>query len=603
MEKYLFLISLLILIKFTTSPSCSENDKGCLKCNFVTNLCIKCENDVLIPDENGGCIGKEKCILGYNYCEQCNENGNLCKICEEGYFPDENGGCSIINNCKISYEGECLECQSNYFLVQNTKTCKSLYSNDLKYCKTINKSNGFCDICEDNYYLDKGDKRCTKTENCFSSAFGICTSCDKGFYLDKKNQKCLLQEKPFLHCKETIDNINCDKCDDDYFFSSDEKCVETNYCEKSLDNICIECINNYYLTEKDNICSYDKNCITADKYTGYCNSCKMSYYLDKKDGKCKTNKENNEFFKCKISENGVCLSCENGYYLGKDNLCSSSKNCKESEDGLCLDCIEDYYLGLDNKCTIYENCINSDDNYECIECEEGFYFDRNNQTCKINTEDFEHCKHSNQFGNYCEDCKDGYYLTIRDKICRSNEEEGLYYKCKVTDYNEFCSRCIDGYYLSTGDKKCSKVDGCKFTRNENECEECEENNCLNMKNLTCYWNFVITEEYEKKYYKCNYTNIEGTRCEVCDYNYTLSDEGLCMNNFDCEQFENDICVKCNKENIYGVYQCLNKEFGCVDTFTEGCKKCDSNDYFFDTCTECYEGYTLNTEYNICEKIE
>ena len=596
MEKYLFLISFLILIKFTTSPSCSENDKGCIKCNFVTNLCIKCKSDILTPDDEGGCIGIQKCIMGTNNCEQCSEDGALCKICENGYFPDGNGACSNTNNCKLSLKGECIECLENYFLITKIKSCKYLFSNDLKNCKVINVTNGFCDICEEGFFFNEGDRKCIKTENCYNSAYGICISCNKGYYLDKKNEKCLKQENQWLHCKETLDNEFCDKCDEDYFFSLDGKCVETNFCSKSIGNTCIECINNYYLTEKNNICSYDKNCVSGDKYTGYCNSCKNNFYLDKKDGKCKTNKENNEFLKCKIAET-ICLECENGYYLSLDNLCTSTKNCSEVENGVCINCNEDYYLGLDHKCTIYENCTYSDEDYECIECKDGFYFDNRNRSCQINTEEFEHCKHSNQFGGYCTECKDGYYLTIRDKICRSNEEEGLYYKCKETDYNEFCHKCVEGYYVSTGDHRCSKIDGCKFIKNENECEECEEGNCLIMKNLTCVWNFEITEEYEKIYYKCNYTNIEGTKCEVCEDNYSLSEEGLCVNNFDCEEFENNICIQCKKENIYGMYQCLNKELGCVDTFTENCKRCDITENFYE-CTECLEGYELD-EFNNC----
>ena len=167
-----------------------------------------------------------------------------------------------------------------------------------------------------------------------------------------------------------MDNEICEKCDEDYFFSLDGKCVETSFCLKSTENICIECINNYYLTEENNICSFDKNCISGDKYTGAFNSCKNNFYLDKKDGKCKTNKENNEFLKCKIAET-ICLECENGYYLSQDNLYSSTKNCSEVDNGLCINCNEDYYLGLDNKCTIYENCIYSDEDYECIECKDG----------------------------------------------------------------------------------------------------------------------------------------------------------------------------------------------------------------------------------------
>ena len=35
-----------------------------------------------------------KCVLGANNCLKCNDNGDLCLKCIEGYFPDESRGCS-----------------------------------------------------------------------------------------------------------------------------------------------------------------------------------------------------------------------------------------------------------------------------------------------------------------------------------------------------------------------------------------------------------------------------------------------------------------------------------------------------------------------------
>ena len=182
----LTLLSLLLLENILSSPHCSTNEKYCLKCNPITNYCFKCKYDNLIPDDDGGCRGFKKCILGNNYCEKCNENGNLCQICEDDYYPDENGGCSFTNHCLLSDKGECFECQTNYFLVQKTKMCKSLLSSDLRHCLAINETDGFCEECEEGYYLNEGDKKCSKTENCFISSFGICSSCKKGYYLDKK---------------------------------------------------------------------------------------------------------------------------------------------------------------------------------------------------------------------------------------------------------------------------------------------------------------------------------------------------------------------------------------------------------------------------------
>ena len=46
---------------------------------------------------------------------------------------------------------------------------------------------------------------------------------------------------------------------------------------------------------------------------------------------------------------------------------------------------------------------------------------------------------------------------------------------------------------------------------------------------------------------CNYTNIEGTECEDCVENYSLSKEGLCVNNFDCQKFDKSgVCIQCKK---------------------------------------------------------
>ena len=81
------------------------------------------------------------------------------------------------------------------------------------------------------------------------------------------------------------------------------------------------------------------------------------------------------------------------------------------------------------KLPLYENCIYSNYYYECIECQDGYYFDSFNKSCRKSTEELENCKYSNQFGGYCYECKDGYYLTIKDKRCRSNEVEGMFYKC------------------------------------------------------------------------------------------------------------------------------------------------------------------------------
>ena len=186
------IIILLNFLKITISISnCKENLNFCNHCNIFTKLCAKCEKpEILVPDENGGCIGAKTCFPGKNYCYECNSEGKLCSKCEENYYKDENGGCAYSEGCEISYLGECLKCKDEYVLIgkQNEfRICKSLSIDNFKNCKEINYTKGFCNICEDGYYLSE-DYKCIKQNFCKESIFGICESCINGYYLDKKEE-------------------------------------------------------------------------------------------------------------------------------------------------------------------------------------------------------------------------------------------------------------------------------------------------------------------------------------------------------------------------------------------------------------------------------
>lgn len=143
MLNYIILLSIFSII--FSIKSCTEGKNFCYECNKQKSLCIKCEKKLYIPNEVGGCDLARKCIVGQNNCLQCSLEGNLCKICENEYFPDENGGCSYTENCEVSERGRCLSCKKDYisigfdnYLVEGIKICKSIYSDDLKYCERIN---------------------------------------------------------------------------------------------------------------------------------------------------------------------------------------------------------------------------------------------------------------------------------------------------------------------------------------------------------------------------------------------------------------------------------------------------------------------------------
>ena len=600
MNKAIF--SFLIFVCFKISVinlSCIENTNNCQKCNPLTNLCAKCMTENLIPDKIGGCEGI--CKIGNNYCLECEINQKICSLCEEDYFPDKTGGCSYTNNCLTSNKGKCLNCIDGYILYgeeNGPKICKDLNSEDLKNCKQVNTINGFCEECNEGYNLNPGDSKCIDVENCYESSFGECTSCDVGYYLNKKKGICEKSIDTFYFCKQTIDEINCDLCHFGSYLAKDGQCVDTINCSKSNKGKCIECSDKNYLI--GDYCSEEKNCKTADKDTGLCEACKEGYYLDKNDRRCKSNLEDNEFKFCEISEN-VCIKCNSGYFLGEDFKCSNTENCAEADNRQCIDCKKDYYLGKDYRCTNIEHCLYSgNNNYACDECEEKYYFDSYNLTCKKENENFTNCKIALHDGKKCSICRDNFYLNRTDYKCYNNaDENNIYSKCESVDTEGLCEKCINNYYLNSGDKKCTIDWGCKYSENPNKCLECDKYYCLDLKKGSCVDNDYIEDESQRIYINCNKTNEEGTACAECISGYEVGEEGYCVDTTHCEKEENGVCIKCKEGEYYSeeTLFCANRVYGCISTFIQFCVRCDNITDLY-SCTECEEGFKIN-ENGIC----
>ena len=605
MSKIFFYFILIFISKISLYlNSCIPGLNHCSICNPLNDLCHECDKETFIPDEKGGCEHKQICIYGYNYCLECSKEQNLCIECEEGYYPDEYGGCSYTKNCILSEKDKCLKCKDDYILVgienyfkEGIKICKSIFSEDLKFCEKINQNNGMCDKCIEGYYINKKDKKCSTTEQCDESVYGICIKCHYGFYLDKIDNLCKIQRDNFIHCKETINGIICDRCDDQYYFDENKICIYINYCLKKGEGIkCEKCVDNYYLTEIDYTCTKEKNCEFGDRNTGICISCKDDFYLNYKDGKCKSNQKNNNFKHCKVADN-VCIECVPNYFLGEDHKCSTSRFCSESYDDICVECIDNYYLGLDNKCTNVKYCIYSDKYNNCLECEDNYYFNKEDNLCKIAEGKLSNCKIVNK--GYCERYKDNYYLNQTDNLCYSNQEKGPFYKCAITDvYAEYCMTCIKDYYTGYIDNKCSKVLGCEISENEDRCLQCNEYYCLNIKTGKCEDNDIINDEDKKYYYRCNRTNEEGDSCETCIQGFELNKNGLCINESLCQEKEDDNCIRCKNNDEY---YCLNEYFGCVETRLQNCLECN-NILELETCTKCYDGYVID-KFGDCTEIK
>ena len=598
------IILLLLLSSFVISltPSCTEGLNNCLICNTILNLCTKCQYDIYIPDETGGCTPSRTCIIGKNYCTQCNSESTLCNECSSG-FPDENGGFSFTANCNISLNGKCLKCNDDYILVgleNNFQICKYIYSEDFKNCQKINYINGLCENCNNGFFLSENDKKCVETENCYESTFGICTSCISGYYLNKQTDFCIIQDEnsKLYHCKISLDGNNCDECEDQYFLTIEGgQCIKTKYCSEANNDTCENCISGYYLSKNNNACTQEELCLEGDISNGICYSCPENYYIDYNNWKCFSNQENNDFKYCKKVKND-CILCENGYYFSKDNKCTNTKNCVSVENGKCISCEDGYILNENNICLL-PHCVKYD-GLECVECEENYYYNPLEEKCFLNEGIFEHCIRATYDGIFCIQCENDYYLEHETHLCKDNtDQKSSFYKCDYALNNQ-CITCKNEYYLGN-DYLCSKILNCAKTLNENECSECNDNFCLNKKTGLCIYNLKIDKEEDKFIFGCKFTNEDGTKCEKCSGERKMNNEGICIDENICDKKdENGACIKCVQREYPNQFYCINKEFGCVDTFAWNCEQCDDVTNL-SYCNKCQEGYEL-TENHDCSKI-
>ena len=393
------------------------------------------------------------------------------------------------------------------------------------------------------------------------------------------------------------------KCEKGYYNSEDGKCANTNYCNVTKkDSSCKECIEGYFLTEYQDACTKVKNCESGNKKNGECNYCIKDYYLDLQENVCKVNTIDEKYKFCKIVNNGLCIDCEIYYYLSGDNKCSITPNCSVSQNTLCTKCNDGYHLGKDNKCCSVEKCIYSNRG-TCTECEDGYYFDVYSNICTEGKDNFVNCKANSYYSpDQCSICKNDYYLSTKDYLCYDNTAPGPFYKCEIGNIlGDKCITCVDGYFIGQIDSNCSKIEGCLQSLDENTCIECDDYYCMDNKGNCSDNSYVINEDI-KYYFRCKKLTEDGKKCDICEHDLNATTEGICYDDVNCEEFKDQKCIKCKKDNPWGYPgYCLNEEFGCVDSFLKHCIRCDDI-MDMEKCTKCEEGYEID-ELGYCVEIE
>ena len=388
-----------------TCDICDEDyyfdEKGkCSKVNFCKESineynCKECESGYYLNKYATSCVSTENCLSGES-------NLGICSFCIDGYYMDyKDGKCktNIEDNdfkyCQIADDDKCMQCTRYYELgadnkCSNTKNCAET-------------KNGECISCIDKYYIGL-DNQCTDIEHCIYSSNYECLECEDKYYYDKSTKKCMIGNDNFNNCKSGNSSSVCEICKNDFYLNQINNLCYSNKengkfykCSKSdlKGEYCTECVEGYFLGEKDKKCSKIEGCILSEN-ENKCLECQLYFCLDSKTGQCVYNdiideEEKKFYFRCnKTNEEGnACEICEEGYILDENGLCREEGHCIEkNEDGSCKRCQNDlegiFCLNKDFGCVeIYynNNCLECNNNLEfinCSKCLDGYILDENN---------------------------------------------------------------------------------------------------------------------------------------------------------------------------------------------------------------------------------
>ena len=402
---------------------------------------------------------------------------------------------------------------------------------------------------------------------------------------------------PF-ECMQCTSNSDCIRCRPHYDYINNECIKVMPLCDKFEDeehNVCIKCVNDYFLVEKSDGTRYCESIPVSDQYYKYSNIDGVPLYK-----KCEIENCN----KCVDFSSPVkCQSCSDPFKKVDDGeFCDdlSTQLFYEDSSGIYKTCKNYPYY---DKCY---KCQKSGDVFECLECTSiGDYilsYLNSPPSCVLRSS-----------------VDDTMYTTDNKKYYPCNN--ALYNdipNCEKCDNKEQCKQCSSSYTIN-GTSSCiltSDINDHKYYKNPqnnfyykcpNECTTCEsETKCFG-----CNSPYLLTEDYTcidpslftqklyyynntiEKYSKC--TNIpncykceSGTECIFCqgDYKLVLGDDSqiTCQTINTAQYYETNTGTK----TYYSKCSIINK-----------CDECSSNNY----CTKCLPNYGIvDNDHTKCEDI-
>jgi len=176
-----------------------------------------------------------------------------------------------------------------------------------------------------------------------------------------------------------------------------ERCNEVTFCERCPRDalgipICQKCYDFYSLFVLDTD-TYPPVCIMCLDLPG-CYQCSSTRVCDQcmdpghngpdlnGTGSCSPCAKNCDY--CGKAGSGKCDQCLPGYMKNEFGTCTGcAKDCESCSFMNCLKCNTGFFVNMNGECSACQkNCDSCTNEQACLQCQDGYGFDKSNNNCK-----------------------------------------------------------------------------------------------------------------------------------------------------------------------------------------------------------------------------
>jgi proprotein convertase subtilisin/kexin type 5 len=358
---------------------CIDNTTYCITCNMPMNYFPlstnpnSCHNPC--PDNYWLDYPNSVCNLCDISCYLCKDNTRNCLQCNTNYYPVENTqfcylendipetyffdnstqmflSCSFpCNNC-INNATTCVDCVDNYYKLIDSPICINPCPDN--YYSNIISNKNYCSKCQ--YPCAK----CQSSLDCITCVEGFLlvenldvnncmTDCPQGYYLDNTTNTCKLCDSNCLTC--VSNSTYCTSCDPKLYYNPiDHNCLQS-------------CGIGFYYSNLNQTCEpCDISCKICQNVANYCNVCNPGYYYIEETSQCVVNCPDNYYNNYTDSTCSLCyLNCKTcqGPNINDCLSCNLSSKYNYLKDGECVNLCGDYEILIpeNNQCLNLKDCI------------------------------------------------------------------------------------------------------------------------------------------------------------------------------------------------------------------------------------------------------